>query len=81
MFKVKSKNNPGVTHTVYTVIPCGTTPETRLKEKDKRRHINYQHYTGRVWGTAQNYDICLNSGTIGIEACVDIIVDMVNNSK
>ena len=57
------------------------TPETRLKEKDKRRHINYQHYTGRVWGTAQNYDICLNSGTIGIEACVDIIVDMVNNSK
>ncbi|MBQ3006775.1 MAG: hypothetical protein IJD78_04350 [Clostridia bacterium] len=24
MFKVKSKNNPGVTHTVYTVIPCGT---------------------------------------------------------
>lgn len=24
MFKVKSKNNPGVTHTVYAVIPCGT---------------------------------------------------------
>ena len=57
------------------------SPEARLQEKDKRRHINYQHYTGRVWGTAQNYDICLNSGTIGIEACVDIIIDMVNNSK
>ncbi len=57
------------------------SPETRLNEKDRRRHINYQHYTGRVWGTAQNYDICLNSGTIGIDACVDIIVDMVNLSK
>ena len=57
------------------------SPEARLNEKDRRRHINYQHYTGRVWGTAQNYDICLNSGTLGIDACVDIIVDMVNASK
>ena len=57
------------------------SPETRLNEKDKRRHVNYQHYTGRVWGTAQNYDICLNSGTIGVDACVDIIVNLVNASK
>jgi len=57
------------------------SPEARLNEKDRRRHVNYQHYTGRVWGTAQNYDVCLNSGTIGIDACVDIIVDMVNLSK
>lgn len=57
------------------------SPEARLQEKDKRRHVNYQHYTGRVWGTAQNYDVCLNSGTIGVEACADIIVNMVKNSK
>ena len=52
------------------------SPEARLQEKDKRRRVNYQHYTGRAWGTAQNYDICLNSSTIGIEECVDIIVNM-----
>lgn len=52
------------------------SPEARLQEKDKRRRVNYQHYTGRAWGTAQNYDICLNSSTIGIEECVDIIVAM-----
>ena len=57
------------------------SPEARLQEKDKRRKVNYQHYTGRIWGTAQNYDICLNSGTIGLEACADIIVNMVKNSK
>ena len=57
------------------------SPEARLNEKDKRRHVNYQHYTGRVWGTAQNYDICLNSGTIGVDACVDIILNLVNASK
>ena len=54
------------------------SPMTRLAEKDKRRQINYQHYTGRTWGTAQNYDICLNSGKLGIENCVDIIVGMYN---
>ena len=50
------------------------SPEARLQEKDKRRRINYQHYTGRNWGQAQNYDICLNSSAIGIEECADIIV-------
>ncbi len=57
------------------------SPEARLAEKDKRRHINYQHYTGRVWGTAQNYDICLNSGTVGEDACVEIILAMLKNMK
>ncbi len=52
------------------------SPMARLAEKDKRRQINYQHYTGRTWGTAQNYDICLNSGELGIENCVDMIVSL-----
>ncbi len=52
------------------------SPMARLAEKDKRRAINYQHYTGRTWGTAQNYDICLNSGKLGIENCVEMIVSL-----
>ena len=57
------------------------SPTSRLQEKDKRRRVNYQHYTGRTWGQAQNYDICLNSSTLGIEECANIIVNMVNQSK
>jgi len=57
------------------------SPESRLNEKDKRRKVNYHHYTGRDWGQAQNYDICLNSGVLGIEHCAQIIVDLVKNSK
>ena len=56
-------------------------PEVRLAEKDKRRRVNYQHYTGRTWGQAQNYDICLDTGVLGIEQCRDIIVGIVENSK
>ena len=57
------------------------SPEARLNEKDKRRKVNYHHYTGRTWGTAQNYDICLNSSALGIETCSDIILSLVKNSK
>ena len=57
------------------------SPEARLNEKDKRRKVNYQHYTGRTWGQAQNYDICLDSGTLGIDQCVDIICGIVEKSK
>ena len=57
------------------------TPAARLQEKDKRRRVNYQHYTGRTWGTAQNYDVCLNSSVLGVDACVDILLDIIKNSK
>jgi len=53
------------------------SPQARLQEKDKRRALNYQHYTGRTWGSAENYDICLNTGRIGIDAAVDLIVSLV----
>lgn len=56
-------------------------PESVLAERDKRRRLNYQHYTGRNWGVAQNYDLCLNTGTLGLEQCADIIIHAVQNSK
>ena len=57
------------------------SPSARLAEKDKRRKVNYQHYTGRNWGDAQNFDLCLDSSKLGVEACADIIVDIVNRFK
>lgn len=56
-------------------------PEARLAEKDKRRKVNYQHYTGRDWGQAQNYDLCVNTSVVGIEQASDIIVGIIENSR
>jgi cytidylate kinase len=50
------------------------SPEARLQEKDRRRQINYQHYTGRSWGMANNYDLCLDSSRLGLEQCVNLIL-------
>ena len=52
------------------------SPEQRLETKDKKRSVNYKHYAGREWGNAQNYDLCLNSASVGIEKGVDEIFDL-----
>lgn len=57
------------------------SPIARLQEKDKRRKLNYQHYTGRNWGDANNYDISLNTAVIGVERAAQIILDLVQNEE
>ena len=50
------------------------SPEKRLTDKDQKRKVYYKNYTGRAWGQAQNYALCLNSGILGLETCADMIV-------
>ena len=52
------------------------SPEKRLRDKDKRRAAYYQYYTDTKWGKTQNYDITLNSGTIGLDRCAQIIASL-----
>ena len=59
----------------------GQKPEQRLRDKDKKRAVNYEHYTGREWGRSQNYTLTLNSGAIGVERCVDLLADLVGPIK
>ena len=49
------------------------SPEQRVKEKDKRRAAYHRFYTNMKWGYAKNYQVCLDSGVLGIENCVDIL--------
>ena len=52
------------------------TPEERVKDKDKRRAAYHRFYTDMKWGDAKNYDICLNSGELGIDKCVELICSL-----
>lgn len=49
------------------------SPVQRLHDKDQKRKEFYELYTGTQWGQADNYDLCLDSGRLGIEPCVDMI--------
>lgn len=51
----------------------------RLLKKMDRRHARYYNfYTGHKWGDAENYDICFNSASYGIEESVEVIERMLN---
>lgn len=50
-----------------------TSPEQRIRDKDKRRAAYHRFYTDMKWGDAGNYQICLDSGALGIDRCVDIL--------
>lgn len=52
------------------------TPMERIRDKDKRRAAYHRFYTSMRWGDAKNYDIALDSGRIGIDKCVDILLDI-----
>ncbi len=56
-------------------------PLTRVHEQDKRRRVNYEHYTGRVWGMSDNYDVCLKSSLLGMDRCAEIILNIIEDSK
>jgi cytidylate kinase len=49
-----------------------------VKKMDKRRANYYAYYTDKRWGDAENYDICLNSGVLGEDGCVDLLKTTVN---
>ena len=51
-------------------------PEKRLRDKDVRRAGYYHFYTDIEWGIAKNYDVALDSGKLGLDRCVDIIVSL-----
>ena len=43
--------------------------------RDESRHTYYAHYTGKKWGDSRNYDLVLDSGTLGYDLCVRLITE------
>ena len=61
---------------VHVYGESDVSPEKRLRDKDKRRRSYYHFYTDMDWGKASHYDICLDSGRIGIDRCAELIASL-----
>jgi len=48
--------------------------ERHIMKEDKRRAEYYRYYTGNDWRDASHFDISLDSGLLGEDGCVDMIV-------
>ena len=51
--------------------------EELLRKADKQRASYYNYYATGTWGDINNYHLCLDTGILGIEGCVDIIQNCV----
>lgn len=50
-----------------------------MVRKMDHKHQEYYHaYTGKRWGDAINYDLCINSACYGIEESVELIERLIN---
>ena len=55
--------------------------EKEINKINKLRANHYKHYTDREWQNHENYDICINSDTLGVEKSADLICEIVENKE
>ncbi len=55
--------------------------EKEIERKNKLRANHYKHYTGEIWGKLENYDIVLNSDTLGVEKSANMLVEIIEKKK
>lgn len=55
--------------------------EKEINRINKLRSNHYKHYTDAIWNNNENYDICINSDAIGIEASVELIYSLINKNN
>ena len=52
-----------------------------LKRLDHEHASYYNFYTRKRWGHANNYDLCINTASYGIDGAVDFIYRMIDRKK
>ncbi len=48
---------------------------------DEKRKTFHSYYTGQSWGDAKNYQLCIDSGILGVDETVDMIIDFIEKKK
>ncbi len=48
---------------------------------DKKRASYYNYYTDKKWGNSTSYDLCINSGKIGVDNAVELIMQYIKLTK
>ncbi len=64
-------------HRIQRAIERGAEPSRAqdiVKRRDKERASYYNYYATTTWGDVNNYDLCLDTGKVGYDGAVDMII-------
>ena len=48
-----------------------------ISKKDSTRASYYNYYTGKKWGAAESYDLCINTSIFGLDETAEFIADFI----
>ena len=48
-----------------------------ITKTDKSRASYYNYYTNKKWGSAQSYNLCVDSSKLGIEHATEMLIEAV----
>lgn len=52
-----------------------------IEDKEDERSKYYNYYTGKKWGHASSYDLCVDSSILGIEQTAEFIANFIKAAK
>ena len=51
------------------------------QDMDKKRRLHYEYYTDRKWGDFKNHCMILNTSVLGLERCIQYIVELIEAAE
>ena len=48
-----------------------------IQKTDKKRASYYNYYSSKKWGEAKSYDLCIDTGLVGIDGAIELILKFV----
>lgn len=49
-----------------------------MNKNDKKRASYYNYYSSKRWGDCKSYDLSINTADLGIDGCVEMIIEYAN---
>ena len=51
------------------------------QDMDKKRRLHYEYYTGRNWGDFKSHCMILNTSILGLQRCIQYIVELIEAAE
>ena len=49
-----------------------------MQQREGKRAAYYNYYTGKKWGAAESYDLCIDASILGLQATEKLIADFIS---
>ena len=49
-----------------------------IEKTDRRRAAYYNYYSGKTWGAAESYDLCINTSHLGHEVTAQMLIEYID---